>query len=103
MNGVSLPETIDSIAFPQRHEVQQSIVLSNDLSGCAMKDNALYDMNRRLLLTAIKSPTTLTIHQEYADSIADYAFENMTGLKKLYVDTWVARWTTVRTARQSLN
>ena len=89
VNGVSLPETIDSIAFPQRHEVQQSIVLSNDLSGCAMKDNALYDMNRRLLLTAIKSPTTLTIHQEYADSIADYAFENMTGLKKLYVDTWV--------------
>ena len=89
VNGVSLPETIDSIAYPQRHEVQQSIVLSNDLSGCAMKDNALYDMNRRLLLTAIKSPTTLTIHQEYADSIADYAFENMTGLKKLYVDTWV--------------
>lgn len=89
VNGVSLPETIDSIAFPQRHEVQQAIVLSNDLSGCAMKDNALYDMNRRLLLTAIKSPTTLTIHQEYADSIADYAFENMTGLKKLYVDTWV--------------
>ena len=89
VNGVSLPETIDSIAFPQRHEVQQAIVLSNDLSGCAMKDNALYDMNRRLLITAIKSPTTLTIHQEYADSIADYAFENMTGLKKLYVDTWV--------------
>ena len=89
VNGVSLPETIDSIAFPQRHEVQQAIVLSNDLSGCAMKDDALYDMNRRLLLTAIKSPTTLTIHQEYADSIADYAFENMTGLKKLYVDTWV--------------
>ena len=89
VNGVSLPETIDSIAYPQRHNVQQAIVLSNDLSGCAMKDNALYDMNRRLLLTAIKSPTTLTIHQEYADSIADYAFENMTGLKKLYVDTWV--------------
>lgn len=89
VNGVSLPETIDSIAFPQRHEVQQAIVLSNDLSGCAVKDNVLYDMNHRLLLTAIKSPETLTIHQEYADSIADYAFENMTGLKKLYVDTWV--------------
>ena len=89
VNGVSLPETIDSIAFPQRHNVQQAIVLSGDRSGCAVKDNALYDMNRRLLLTAIKSPTTLTIHQEYADSIADYAFENMTGLKKLYVDTWV--------------
>ena len=89
VNGVSLPETIDSIAFPQRHEVQQTIALSNDLSGCAVKDNVLYDMNHRLLLTAIKSPETLTIHQEYADSIADYAFENMTGLKKLYVDTWV--------------
>lgn len=89
VNGVSLPETIDSIAYPQRHNVQQAIVLSGDRSGCAVKDNALYDMNRRLLLTAIKSPTTLTIHQEYADSIADYAFENMTGLKKLYVDTWV--------------
>lgn len=89
VNGVSLPETIDSIAYPQRHNVQQAIVLSNDLSGCAVKDNALYDMNRRLLITAIKSPTTLTIHQEYADSIADYAFENMKGLKTLYVDTWV--------------
>ena len=89
VNGVSLPETIDSIAYPQRHKVQQTIVLSNDLSGCAVKDNVLYDMNHRLLLTAIKSPETLTIHQEYADSIADYAFENMTGLKKLYVDTWV--------------
>ena len=89
VNGVSLPETIDSIAFPQRHNVQQAIVLSGDRSGCAVKDDALYDMNHRLLLTAIKSPETLTIHQEYADSIADYAFENMTGLKKLYVDTWV--------------
>ena len=89
VNGVSLPETIDSIAFPQRHEVQQTIVLSNDLSGCAVKDNALYDMNHRYLLTAVKAPATLTIHQEFADSIADYAFENMKGLKKLYVDTWV--------------
>ncbi len=89
VNGVSLPETIDSIAYPQRHNVQQAIVLSGDRSGCAVKDDALYDMNRRLLLTAIKSPTTLTIHQEYADSIADYAFENMKDLKTLYVDTWV--------------
>ena len=86
---VLLPETIDSIAYPQRHNVQQDFVLSNDLSGCAVKDDALYDMNHRLLLTALKSPTTLTIHQEYADSIADYAFENMKDLKTLYVDTWV--------------
>jgi hypothetical protein len=89
VNRVLLPETIDSIAYPQRHNVQQAIVLSNDLSGCAVKDDALYDMNHRLLLTAFKSPTTLTIHQEYADSIADYAFENMKDLKTLYVDTWV--------------
>ena len=89
VNRVLLPETIDSIAYPQRHNVQQAIVLSNDLSGCAVKDDALYDMNHRLLLTALKSPETLTIHQEYADSIADYAFENMKDLKTLYVDTWV--------------
>lgn len=89
VNRVFLPETIDSIAYPQRHNVQQAIVLSGDRSGCAVKDDALYDMNHRLLLTALKSPETLTIHQEYADSIADYAFEGMTGLKKLYVDTWV--------------
>ena len=89
VNRVFLPETIDSIAYPQRHSVQQDFVLSNDLSGCAVKDNALYDMNHRLLLTALKSPATLTIHQEYADSIADYAFENMKDLKTLYVDTWV--------------
>ena len=89
VNGVSLPETIDSIAYPQRHNVQQAIVLSGERSGCAVKDDALYDMNHRLLLTALKSPETLTIHQEYADSIADYAFENMKDLKTLYVDTWV--------------
>ena len=89
VNRVLLPETIDSIAYPQRHNVQQAIVLSNDLSGCAVKDDALYDMRHRFLLTALKSPTTLTIHQEYADSIADYAFENMKDLKTLYVDTWV--------------
>ena len=89
VNRVLLPETIDSIAYPQRHNVQQAIVLSNDRSGCTVMDDVLYDMNHRLLLTAIKSPTTLTIHQELADSIADYAFENMKDLKTLYVDTWV--------------
>jgi hypothetical protein len=89
VNRVLLPETIDSIAYPQRHNVQQAIVLSGERSGCAVKDDALYDMNHRLLLTALKSPETLTIHQEYADSIADYAFENMKDLKTLYVDTWV--------------
>ena len=31
----------------------------------------------------------LTIRQELADNIADYAFEGMSGLKTLYVDTWV--------------
>ena len=89
VNRVLLPETLDSIAVPQRHNVQKDFVFSNDLSGCAVKDDALYDMNHRLLLTALKSPETLTIHQEYADSIADYAFESMKDLKTLYVDTWV--------------
>ena len=95
VNRVLLPEALDSIAYPQRHKVHQTIVLSNDLSGCAVKDNALYDMNHRLLLTAIKSPETLTIHQEFADSIADYAFEGMGNLKTLYVDTWVEAGRTV--------
>ena len=89
VNRVLLPETLDSIAYPQRHNVQKDFVFSNDLTGCAVKDNALYDMNHRYLLTALKSPATLTIHQEYADSIADYAFESMKDLKTLYVDTWV--------------
>jgi hypothetical protein len=89
VNRVLLPESLDSIAYPQRHSVQQAFVLSDDCAGCAVRDEVLYDMNHRYLLTAPKSPTVLTIRQELADNIADYAFEGMSGLKTLYVDTWV--------------
>ena len=86
---VLLPEKLDSIAYPQRHNVQDAFVLSDDCAGCTVKNGVLYDKNHRYLLTAPKSPTVLTIRQEFADNIADYAFEGMTGLKTLYVDTWV--------------
>ena len=89
VNRVLLPASLDSIAYPQRHSVQDAFVLSNDCAGCTVKDEVLYDMKHRYLLTAPKSPTVLTIHQELADNIADYAFEGMTGLETLYVDTWV--------------
>jgi len=89
VNRVLLPASLDSIAYPQRHSVQQAFVLSDGCAGCAVRDEVLYDMNHRYLLTAPKSPTVLTIHQELADNIADYAFEGMTGLTTLYVDTWV--------------
>ncbi len=89
VNRVLLPASLDSIAYPQRHSVQQAFVLSDGCAGCAVKDEVLYDMKHRYLLTAPKAPTVLTIHQELADNIADYAFEGMTGLETLYVDTWV--------------
>ena len=89
VNRVLLPESLDSIAYPQRHSVQQAFVLSDGCAGCAVRDEALYDTKHRCLLTAPKAPTVLTIHQELADSIGDYAFEGMTGLTTLYVDTWV--------------
>ena len=89
VNRVLLPESLDSIAYPQRHSVQQAFVLSDGCAGCAVRDEVLYDMNHRYLLTAPKAPTVLTIRQELADNIADYAFEGMTGLETLYVDTWV--------------
>ena len=86
---VLLPEKLDSIAYPQRHNVQDAFVLSDNCEGCIVKDEVLYDKKHRYLLTAPKSPTTLTIHQEFADNIADYAFEGMGALKTLHVDTWV--------------
>jgi hypothetical protein len=89
VNRVLLPASLDSIAYPQRHSVQQAFVLSDGCAGCAVRDEVLYDMNHRYLLTAPKAPTVLTIRQELADNIADYAFEGMTGLETLYVDTWV--------------
>ena len=89
VNRVLLPESLDSIAYPQRHSVQQAFVLSDGCAGCTVRDEVLYDKNHRYLLTAPKAPTVLTIYQELADNIADYAFEGMSGLKTLYVDTWV--------------
>ena len=95
VNRVLLPETLDSIAYPQRHSVQDAFVLSNDCAGCTVQDDALYDVKHRYLLTAPKKRATLTIHQELADNIADYAFEGMAALKTLYVDTWVEAGRTV--------
>ena len=93
VNTVTVPETIDSIAYPQRHQIQNAFIL-NGTTG-AVKDNVLYDVTRRNLITAPKSLSTLTIHQEYADSIVDYAFENMSNLHTIYVDTWVPAGTLV--------
>jgi len=95
VDRVILPGTLDSIAAPQRHQVQKAFVLSNDRAGCAVKDDGLYDVNRKRFITAPKTLTTLTVHQEFADNIADYAFENMGGLKTLYVDTYVPAGTLV--------
>ena len=95
VNRVLLPESLDSIAYPQRHSVQQAFVLSDGCAGCTVRDEVLYDKNHRYLLTAPKSPTVLTIRQELADNIADYAFEGMSGLRTLYVDTWVPAGTVV--------
>ncbi len=95
VDRVILPGSLDSIAVPQRHQVQNAFVLNNEHSGCAVKDNGLYDVNRKRFIAAPKTLSTLTIHQQYADKIADYAFENMTGLKTLYIDTYVPAGTTV--------
>jgi hypothetical protein len=95
VNRVLLPESLDSIAYPQRHSVQQAFVLSDGCAGCAVRDEVLYDMNHRYMLTAPKAPAVLTIRQELADNIADYAFESMSGLRTLYVDTWVPAGTVV--------
>jgi hypothetical protein len=60
-----------------------------------VKDGGLYSVSRKCFLTAPKNFETLTIHQEFADSIADYAFENMSNLKTLYVNTFVEPGTLV--------
>lgn len=95
VNTVTLPATLSSIAAPQRHQVQNAFTLSGASSGCAVEDGVLYDVSQSLLITAPKSFSTLTIHQQYASSIADYAFEDMSNLKTLYVDTWVPAGTLV--------
>ena len=95
VNTVTIPAAVDSVATPQRHQVQNAFILNGGASQGAVKDNVLYSLKTKYLLTAPKSLTTMTIHQELADSIADYAFENMTALKTLYVDTYTPAGTLV--------
>ena len=95
VNTVTIPAAVDSVATPQRHQVQEAFILNGDASQGGVKDNVLYSLKTRYLLTAPKTLTTMTIHQELADSIADYAFENMTALKTLYVDTYTPAGTLV--------
>ena len=95
VNTVTIPAAVDSVATPQRHQVQEAFILNGNASQGGVKDNVLYSLKTRYLLTAPKTLTTMTIHQELADSIADYAFENMTALKTLYVDTYTPAGTLV--------
>ena len=95
VNTVTIPAAVDSVATPQRHQVQEAFILNGNASEGGVKDNVLYSLKTRYLLTAPKKLTTMTIHQELADSIADYAFENMTELKTLYVDTYTPAGTLV--------
>lgn len=95
VNTVTIPAAVDSVATPQRHLVQDAFILNGNASEGAVKDNVLYSLKTRYLLTAPKTLTTMTIHQELADDIADYAFENMSALKTLYVDTYTPAGTLV--------
>ena len=95
VNTVTIPAAVDSVATPQRHQVQDAFILNGNASEGAVKDNVLYSLKTRYLLTAPKTLTTMTIHQELADDIADYAFENMSALKTLYVDTYTPAGTLV--------
>jgi hypothetical protein len=95
VNTVTLPAAIDSVGTPQRHQVQNAFVLAEGSSSGAVKDGGLYSVSRKCFLTAPKTFETLTIHQEFADSIADYAFENMGNLKTLYINTFVEAGTLV--------
>lgn len=95
VNTVTIPAAVDSVATPQRHKVQEAFILNGNASEGAVKDNVLYSLKTRYLLTAPKTLTTMTIYQELADDIADYAFENMSALKTLYVDTYTPAGTLV--------
>lgn len=95
LNTLTLPATLTSIGVPQRHSVQNAFTVYGEGSGCAVNDGALYDLTNSRLITAPKSFSMLTIHQQYANSIVDYAFENMSNMRKLYVDTYVPAGTVV--------
>ena len=93
VNTVTIPATIQSVARPQRHQVQNAFILNGTVG--AVKDGALYDLTDKYLVTAPKSFETLTVRQQFADRIAEYAFENMTNLRTLYIDTYVPAGTLV--------
>ena len=95
LNTLTLPATLTSIGVPQRHSVQNAFIVNGEGSGCVVNDGALYDLVNNRLITAPKSFSALTIHQQYANSIVDYAFENMSNMRKLYVDTYVPAGTPV--------
>ena len=93
VNTVTIPATIQSVARPQHHQVQNAFILNGTVG--AVKDGVLYDQTDKYLVTAPKSFETLTVRQQFADRIAEYAFENMTNLRNLYIDTYVPAGTLV--------
>ena len=95
VSTVTLPTTLETISNPLRHQVKNAFRLPNECAGCKVKDGALYDVTRSYLITAPKTFQTLTIHQEFAEKISDYAFEGMNNLKTLYVNTFVPAGTLV--------
>jgi hypothetical protein len=95
VNTVTLPTTLETISNPLRHQVKNAFRLPDECAGCKVKDGGLYDVTRSYLITAPKTFQTLTIHQELASTIADYAFEGMSNLKTIYVNTFVPAGTLV--------
>lgn len=95
VNTVTLPTTLETISNPLRHQVKNAFRLPDACAGCKVKDGGLYDVIRSYLITAPKTFQTLTIHQELASTIADYAFEGMSNLKTIYVNTFVPAGTLV--------
>ena len=93
VNTVTIPATVQSVARPQHHQVQNAFILNGTVG--AVKDGVLYDLTDKYLVTAPKSFETLTVRQQFADRIAEYAFENMTNLRNLYIDTYVPAGTLV--------
>ena len=93
VNTVTIPAAVDSVGLPQRHQVQNAFILNGNEG--AVKDGGLYCLKNSYFVTAPKTFTSLTIHQEFADKIADYALENMGSLQTIYVDTWVEAGTLV--------
>ena len=59
VNTVAIPATIQSVARPQRHQVQNAFILNGTVG--AVKDGALYDLTDKYLVTAPKSFETLTV------------------------------------------